>query len=68
LNRSDLRHAGTGDNARSANRSRSNADFDGVNAGIDQLFGAFTSANIARDQVCFRMALLDFGNCFDDTL
>ena len=49
--RGDLRHARAADHTRGADRARSDADLDAVDAQLDQIPGAFVGRDVARDQL-----------------
>src|SRR5258708_3963279 len=63
-----LRHAYTGDDACRADRSRSDADFDGVGAGVDQRLGAVGRGDIAPDDLAIVGFLLDASHGIDYAL
>jgi hypothetical protein len=63
---SDLRHASAGDHARGADRSRADADFDGVRARIDEGFSPLFGGNVAGEQIDLGETLLDFADGFED--
>ena len=56
----DLRHAGAGDHARGADGAGTDADLDGVGAGVDEGHGAVVGGDVAGDQIDVREALLHF--------
>ena len=47
----DLGHADAGDDARGADRARSDADLDGIHARIDERLGALARGDVAADDV-----------------
>ena len=51
----DLRHADAGDDARRANRTRADADFDDVDAGFDQRRRAFGRGHVAAGKIEIRI-------------
>ena len=65
INRGDLRHADTGDNARGANRARANADLDRIRTGFSQCQRSRTRGDVAADHVNVRVVLFDPANPFD---
>src|SRR5216684_8548074 len=48
----DLWHADPGDDARGADRTRTNADLDRINASLDQSFCGLSSHDIPGNQLC----------------
>ena len=63
---SQLRHSNAGDDTRGANRARSDADFDGVRAGLDQGQGRLSRGDVAGHNVDAAKGLLHVANRVDD--
>src|SRR5699024_1341250 len=51
VDRGDLRDADAGDHAGGADRSRTHADLDGVDAGVDERLGTFLRRDVAADNL-----------------
>src|ERR1051326_3704789 len=60
--RGDLRHAGAGDDARRADRAGTDADFDRVDAEVDEIAGAFVGGDVAGDERRVGEELLELAN------
>ena len=63
--RRDLRHADAGDDARRADRARTDADLDRVRAGIDQRLGRIAGHDVAGDDRHVRIRLARPAHAFD---
>jgi hypothetical protein len=61
-----LRHPGAGHDARRADRSGTDTDFDRVDSRIHQLLRAGSCADVAGDQVRFRVPAFDLSHRIDD--
>src|ERR1019366_10774656 len=55
----DLRNAGAGYDASGANRSRTNADFNGVGSGANHFAGSFEGPDVAGDEIDLGKLRLD---------
>ena len=56
----DLRHADAGDDARRANRSRTDTDFYSVNAAFKQSLGSFGAGNVPSNNIDAIESFLEF--------
>ena len=59
VDRGDLRHADTGDDARGADRTGADADLDAVGTRVDQCAGRIGRGDVAADHVQMRKGALD---------
>ena len=64
----DLRHADTADDPRRADRARTDADLDAVDAGLDERPRRLGRGDVATDDLDVGVVLLDPGDLIEDTL